>query len=725
MRLCFGWRWFGLLVFVGCSSRATIDRPEKVTPDPHLGCADVPERQATAAEREALFEFLTANEWQGTACTVASMLPPTCHHLTLEPSGEYSWSAVSDYPEREDSGEWNFVARDGDSGTLFFSNGSSVLFDRDGANLITSRASFVPGALHGGGGDASGLPSVAPPELYVKLQGTCWTKTNPFDGYRLPDDLAFGTDGSYSVSYRSGECRHGGVFTVDEGNVVQRADDNTCDLRGPSPGMLPSAMPELLDDLLVFYDSTYRAASSPDSKTLLLLDSWWRQPGKPFQPDGAQSDWGSVRVRATYDGALSRGSATPMHFEVENVSGDGVKLGSFSLALQSTALASDGFTLTGDAQSLVLTDFAGTRLAPRETVSFDHEVTPAVWGDWVSADFTLAFTFFNGDGFTNHVDLLGPIAEGVPVTVEPPPPQNTPALTGDPPSYGSCGSVSSSGPISSLNFSPDGAWLSAGADTTAGTLSVWNAGDLSSAYVVGGEAPPNTVYGEAFAGSVLARTYQAQVGLFQASDGAALGTLGTTTDALSSWLLRLSASQDGALLATGSFGGKVDLWRVADRTLANTLSAHDGQVFGLAFAPDGTLATGGADWLVKFWNPVTGELLRTFDEHTDWVSCVAFAEQGALLASGSFDNTVVLWNSADATIRRVLDIGTDVVDCELTGDGVLVVLAGGGVSLYRADDGGGPLRLPLSDFARAMAVSPDGRIAIGYSSGNIDLFCRN
>jgi WD40 repeat protein len=112
-------------------------------------------------------------------------------------------------------------------------------------------------------------------------------------------------------------------------------------------------------------------------------------------------------------------------------------------------------------------------------------------------------------------------------------------------------------------------------------------------------------------------------------------------------------SPNGRVLASGGGDGLVNLWSVTNSRLLRTLNTEvppgpRNRIISLAFSPDGTRLAGGGDGEIRIWAVNDGSLIETIeDAHTDWVLSLAFAPNGEVLASGSFDGTAKLWNTAN------------------------------------------------------------------------------
>ena len=118
-------------------------------------------------------------------------------------------------------------------------------------------------------------------------------------------------------------------------------------------------------------------------------------------------------------------------------------------------------------------------------------------------------------------------------------------------------------------------------------------------------------------------------------------------------IVALAISPSGAFIATGSSDWTIEVWKVPDKEpLKETdigdplwiLKGHAGTVTAVAFSPSGkVLASGSADQRVRLWDLTTGQHLRTFSNHTSKISALAFATDN-VLASGSSDGTIFIWD---------------------------------------------------------------------------------
>ena len=109
-------------------------------------------------------------------------------------------------------------------------------------------------------------------------------------------------------------------------------------------------------------------------------------------------------------------------------------------------------------------------------------------------------------------------------------------------------------------------------------------------------------------------------------------------------LREVAFSPDGTRLATAS-RKHVNLW--CTKTWQPVTTLETVEVESLAFSFDGTRLAIGGTWpeqRIQIWDVEKGQRITELSGHKSDVESVAFSPDGGLLASGSFDGVIYLWD---------------------------------------------------------------------------------
>jgi WD40 repeat protein len=166
--------------------------------------------------------------------------------------------------------------------------------------------------------------------------------------------------------------------------------------------------------------------------------------------------------------------------------------------------------------------------------------------------------------------------------------------------------------------------------------------------------------------------------------------------------------------------GEIIVWDLATGSERTRWFIHNDWVTSIAFSQDGyTAISGSADGSIIQWDLATGDPLWQITSHSGEINSIAMSSNGDFILSGSEDGRLILWDTESGTKLRQFESDGQPVTSVVFGPGDQFAISATGtgkITLWKVESGQ-PIRELPGHLMRvnALAISPDGSKTLSTS----------
>ncbi len=196
----------------------------------------------------------------------------------------------------------------------------------------------------------------------------------------------------------------------------------------------------------------------------------------------------------------------------------------------------------------------------------------------------------------------------------------------------------------------------------------------------------------------------------------------------------ISFSPDNMILAV-AYRNQMVLWDIVENEFNERGSMKIGIIEEITFSPDGKLIISanaqGWKYYIKVWDVETGNELLSLNGHTEKIKVLRFSHNGKILATGSMDGTVLLWDweqiKQKLLIERVDNLTTNLIPPVILPEYESKEAEAEAVKLWLKENGY-TLEITPNRFSLKHAESSSTISGLGggrLSSGDVDIVVNN